>query len=158
MRVVRRDRAWPEVKVSAFMWDMTDHTGVWASGLLPVKKNWREDWGEWEAQGSTGTAGRVLPATALGSLTALQGLFPSGKYSAGEHACRGQALQGQNTLTLFSGRHRRFVEVNVCFLSWRKKKIYKNPYLPHIGLYNPFLSIYTEGVLYKWFQRQSYIM
>lgn len=24
----RRDRAWPEVKVSAFMWDMTEHTGV----------------------------------------------------------------------------------------------------------------------------------
>lgn len=122
MRVLRRGGAWPEVKDSAFMWDMTDHTDVWALGLLPVKKNWREDWAERETQGSTGTAGPVLPVTALGSLTALQGLFPSGKHSAGEHACRGQALQGQNTLTLFSGRHKRVVEVNVCFLSWRKKK------------------------------------
>lgn len=122
MPVLRRDRACPEVKVSAFMWDMTDHTGVWALGLLPVKKNWREDWAEWETQGSTGTAGRVLRVIAMGSLTALQGLFPSGKHSAGEHACRGQALQGQNTLTLFSGRHKRLWKLMFAFFREENKR------------------------------------
>lgn len=38
------------------------------------------------------------------SLTALQGLFAPRQYSAGQHARRGQSLQGQHVLTLLPER------------------------------------------------------
>lgn len=103
-----------------FLWDVTDRTDVWVLALLPAKRNWKGDWAEWHAGGSTGTA--EFPLAGLSLLTALQGLLPSRKHATGEHACRGQALQGQNTLTLFSGRHRRVAEVNVCSLYGGKKR------------------------------------
>lgn len=79
----------------------------WISALLPGEKNWRPrpSLHGWINQGSNDTAGwGAHTVTPMGLLTALQGLFPSRKHSAGEHACGRQAFQRQHTLTLFSAK------------------------------------------------------
>ncbi len=48
------------------------------------------------------------------TLTALQGLFAPRQHSAGQHACRGQALQGQHVLALLPERQTETVCVCVC--------------------------------------------
>lgn len=87
----------------------------------------RASFNDQDTQCSTDTAGHVLQVISPGLLTALQSLFPAREHSAGEHASWGQALQCQDTLTLFSGRHRGGVEVKVCFLLWKKKRHIKEP-------------------------------
>lgn len=57
----------------------------------------------------------------MGLLTALQGLFPSRKHAAGEHACGRQAFQRQHTLALFSAKAQRGRRGHYLLFSFKKK-------------------------------------
>lgn len=106
----------------ATTWGMTGQTDGGRFQPFQLRRTEDQDLNGWVSQGSNDRAIEVPAQGApMGLLTALQGLFPSRKHAAGEHACGRQAFQRQHTLTLFSAKAQWGRRGHYLLFSFKKK-------------------------------------